>query len=144
MTSTGTLALMPALNLLVQPGRTEPWLRLPLITALAALPLRERGVHHAIEFILSVHPSSAGFNATAKAGRGAGISHEALNAASRLLSSPPGGMSPDKWFSGIAPQLFSLLKGEGEPEMDKAAAFIIGFGILGRKQFGAPGRYILL
>jgi hypothetical protein len=48
-------------------------------------------------------------------------------------------MSPTDWFSGIAPQLFSLLDGEGEPEMDKAAAFIIGFGILGRKQFGAPG-----
>jgi hypothetical protein len=48
-------------------------------------------------------------------------------------------MPPANWFHGIAPQLFSLLDGEGEPEMDKAAAFIIGFGILGRKQFGAPG-----
>jgi hypothetical protein len=138
--STGTLALMPALNLLVQPGRTEPWLRAQLITALAVLPLRERGVQHAIEFILSVHPSSAGFSDAIKAGRGSGISHDALNAASRLLSSPPAGMSPDQWFSGIAPQLFSLLQGEGEPEMDRAAAFIIGFGILGRRQYGAPGR----
>jgi hypothetical protein len=49
-------------------------------------------------------------------------------------------MSPEKWFHGIAPQLFSLLEGEGEPEMDKAAAFVIGFGILGRKQFGALGK----
>lgn len=48
-------------------------------------------------------------------------------------------MSPEKWFFGIAPQLLSLLDGEGEPEMDKASAFVIGFGILGRKQFGAPG-----
>jgi hypothetical protein len=48
-------------------------------------------------------------------------------------------MTPEDWFSGIGPQLLSLLDGEGEPGMDKAAAFIIGFGTLGRKQFGAPG-----
>lgn len=140
LNSSGTLALMPALNLLVQPDRTEPWLRAPLMTALAALPLRECGVQHTIEFVLSVHPSSAGFGDTMKGGRGSGISHDALNAASRLLSTPPAGMSPDEWFSGIAPQLFSLLQGEGEPEMDRAAAFIIGFGILGRRQYGAPGK----
>jgi hypothetical protein len=137
--STSTLALMPVLNLLVQPNRVQPWLRTPLISALARLPLRARGVQHTIEFILSVHPSSAGSNSSASTGRGSNISHEALNAASRLLSSPPVSVSPEKWFSGIAPQLLSLLEGEGEPEMDKAAAFVIGFGILGRKQFGAPG-----
>lgn len=130
---------MPVLNLLVQPDRVQPWLRTPLISALARLPLRPRGVQHTIEFILSVHPSSTANNESATVGRGASISHEALNAASRLLSSPPVSMSPEKWFYGIAPQLLSLLDGEGEPEMDKAAAFVIGFGILGRKQFGAPG-----
>jgi hypothetical protein len=131
---------MPVLNLLVQPNRVQPWLRTPLISALARLPLRPRGVQHTIEFILSVHPSSAGNNASTTTGKGAIISHEALNAASRLLSSPPVSMSPEKWFHSIAPQLFSLLEGEGEPEMDKAAAFVIGFGILGRKQFGALGK----
>jgi hypothetical protein len=137
--SASTLALMPVLNLLVQPGRVQPWLRTPLISALARLPLRPRGVQHTIEFILSVHPSNTGSNTSASTGRGSAVSHEALNSASRLLSSPPVGMSPVDWFNGIAPQIFSLLDGEGEPEMDKAAAFIIGFGILGRKQFGAPG-----
>jgi Required for nuclear transport of RNA pol II C-terminus 1/Required for nuclear transport of RNA pol II C-terminus 2 len=137
--SASTLALMPVLNLLVQQGRVQPWLRTPLISALARLPLRPRGVQHTIEFILSVHPSNTGSSASASTGRGSAISHEALNSASRLLSSPPVGMSPADWFSGIAPQLFSLLDDEGEPEMDKATAFIIGFGILGRKQFGAPG-----
>ena len=127
------------MNLLVQPGRTQDWLRTPLISALARLPLRPRGVQHTIEFILSVHPTTSGANASASTGRGASISHDALNAASRLLSSPPTGMSADEWFQGIAPQLFSLLQGEGEPEMDKAAAFVMGFGILGRKQYGAPG-----
>ena len=132
---------MPALNLLIQPGRTEPWLREPLISALATLPLRNRGVQDTIEFIFSIHPSSAGYNAAANAGRGAPITQEALSAASKLLSTPPMGMSPDCWFTGIAPQLFLLLDGEGEPEMDRAAAFVIGFGILGRKAYGAPGMY---
>lgn len=133
---------MPALNLLVQPDRTKPWLRAPLISTLATLPLRDRGVQDTIEFVLSVHPSSAGYNTSANAGKGAGITHEALNAASRLLSSPPSGMSPLKWFSGIAPQVFALLQGEGEPEMDRTAAFIIGFGILGKRQYGAPGQFL--
>ncbi|KAG4430858.1 hypothetical protein IFR05_013659 [Cadophora sp. M221] len=137
--SSGTLALIPVLNLLIQPGRVQPWLRTPLVSDLARLPLRPRGVQHTIEFILSVHPSTSGGNTSASTGRGAGISHEALNAASRLLSSPPAGMSAEEWFDGIAPQLLSLLDGDGEPGMDRAAAFVIGFGILGRKQYGAPG-----
>lgn len=139
MESTKILALIPVLNLLIQPGRTQPWLRAPLISILARLPLRPQGVHHTIEFVLSVHPSSTSRNESAGPGRGANITHEALNAASRLISSPPVGMAPEDWFNGISPQLLSLLDGDGEPEMDRAAAFIIGFGILGKKQFGAPG-----
>ncbi|RFU30871.1 hypothetical protein B7463_g5435, partial [Scytalidium lignicola] len=137
--NTGTVALLPVLNLLVQPDRVQPWLRSPLIHELALLPLRHLGVQHTIEFILSVHPSNANFNAPVKAGRGSGISHEALNATSRLLSSPPAGMKAEDWFSSLAPQLFFLLDGNGEPEMDRASAFVIGFGILGRRQYGAPG-----
>lgn len=108
---------------------------------LARLPLRPRGVQHTIEFVLSVHPTTSGARSEQRPGGGSAISHEALNAASKLLSSPPAGMNPQEWFSGIAPQLYSLLSGEGEPEMDKAAAYIIGFGILGRRQYGAPGRF---
>jgi hypothetical protein len=48
-------------------------------------------------------------------------------------------MSADAWYSAIAPQLFSLLDGEDGLEMVKVAAFIIGYGILGRKALGAPG-----
>ncbi|KAE8453472.1 hypothetical protein EG329_010333 [Mollisiaceae sp. DMI_Dod_QoI] len=135
--NTSTLSLMPVLNLLIQPGRVHTELHKVLISSLARLPLRPRGVQHTIEFVLSVHPSTS--NASSGTGRGSSISHEALNASSRLLSSPPAGMSAQEWFNGIAPQLFSLLQGEGEPGMDRAAAYIIGFGILGRKQFGAPG-----
>jgi hypothetical protein len=130
---------MPVLNFLIQPGRVPIWLRQPLMSALAVLPLRERGVQNTIEFILSVHPSNSRYDGSTGGKKGSGMSHEALNAASRLLSAPPNGISQEIWFSSIASQLFSLLQGEGEPEMDRAAAFIIGFGILGRKQYGAPG-----
>lgn len=130
---------MPVLNFLIQPGRVPLWLRAPLMSVLAVLPLRERGVQNTIEFVLSVHPSSSRYEGSAGAAKGSAISHEALNAASKLLSSPPHGVLPEKWFTAIAPQLFILLQGEGDSEMDRAAAFIIGFGILGRKQYGAPG-----
>ena len=109
------------------------------MSALALLPLRERGVQNTIEFVLSVHPSNSTYDGSAGGQKGSVISHEALNAASRLLSAPPDGMSQERWFSSLAPQLFSLLQGEGEIEMDRAAGFVIGFGILGRKQYGAPG-----
>lgn len=135
------LSLVPVLTSLVQPGRVQPWLRPQLIRRLALIPLRPRGVRNTIEFILSVHPSTAqpdDAKDTAKS-QGANVSLEALTSASRLVSSPPSGMSADSWFSGISPQLFALLDGEGGLEMVKAAAFIIGYGVLGRREYGAPG-----
>ncbi|ESZ93326.1 hypothetical protein SBOR_6307 [Sclerotinia borealis F-4128] len=138
--SNSTLKLMPVLNLLVQPDRVQPWLRGPLIQALSHLPLRPRGVQDTIEFVFSIHPSNASMKASDSVGsRAVNISHEAMSSASRLLSSPPQGMSAEEWFGGIAPQLFDLLDGKGENEMDKAASYIIGFGTLGRKIYGAPG-----
>ncbi|PBP25673.1 protein required for cell viability [Diplocarpon rosae] len=137
--STSALALIPVLNLLTQPGRVQPWFRAPLASALARIPLRPRGVQHTIEFVFQVHANSHSSRSSSNTGRGASISHESLNSASRLLSSPPVGMSAEDWFAGIAPQLHSLLDGEGELDMDRTAAFVIGFGILGKKQFGAPG-----
>ncbi|KAK7920675.1 hypothetical protein PG985_008697 [Apiospora marii] len=55
------------------------------------------------------------------------------------LPSHPASVEADKWFSGIAPQLLELLDGKEGADLVKAAAYIIGYGILGRKQFGAPG-----
>jgi hypothetical protein len=135
--------LIPALTTLVQPGRVQEWLRPHISRALVLLPLRSQGVRHTVEFILSVHPSTAQQAGSAQSqtaeSRGPSISLEALNSASRLISSPPSDMSPDAWYSAIAPQLLSLLDGEGGEEMIKVAAFIIGYGILGRKALGAPG-----
>ena len=134
---------MSVLTALVQPGRVQPWLQPYLTHVLALLPARPQGVRSTVEFILSVHPSTsqrAGSSQLQMAeSRGPGISLEALNSASRLISSPPSDLSPESWFSGIAPQLLSLLDGEGGLEMIKAASFIIGYGILGRKALGAPG-----
>lgn len=137
------MVLIPVLTSLVQPGRVKSWLRPPIIQALALLPLRPNGVRNTLEFVFSVHPSNSlntGATQTATPeSRGPSISMEALNSASRLISSPPSSISAATWFFGIAPQLLSLLDGEGGLEMIKAASFIIGYGILGRKQMGAPG-----
>lgn len=59
--------------------------------------------------------------------------------ASNLLSVPPASVTPETWYSGISTQLLELLDGREGPELTKAASYIIGFGILGRKTSGAPG-----
>jgi hypothetical protein len=137
------LTLMPVLTTLIQAGRVQPWLRTRLLHELSLIPLRHRGVRSTIEFILSIHPSNVQNASSAESStpqsKGASISLEALNAASRLISAPPQSLTPDEWFSGIAPQLLSLLDGEGGLEMVRVAAYIIGYGILGRRELGAPG-----
>ncbi|KAK6598726.1 hypothetical protein H4I96_07930 [Botrytis cinerea] len=114
--SNSTLKLMPVLNLLVQPDRVQTWLRGPLIQTLARLPLRTRGVQDTIEFVFSIHPSNASMKASDSVGsRSVNISHEAMSSASRLLSSPPQGMSAEEWFSGIALNyLIFLMEKESE------------------------------
>lgn len=104
------------------------------------IPLREEGVRASLEFAFAVHPSSTVklSEAAVPQKRGANITHEALVLASNLLSVPPSTVTPEEWYSGIAPQLFALLDGD-ELELKKVAAYVIGFGILGRKASGAPG-----
>lgn len=137
----GSLNLIPALNSLIQPGKLPPWLQLKFLEVLTRVPLRPGGVRATVEFIFSVHPSST-VGAPEEGSpqkQGANITQEALNMATRLLGNPPSGMTADAWFSGISPQLFSLLDGQDGPELMKVASYVIGFGILGRRQFGAPG-----
>lgn len=94
-----------------------------------------------LEFVFAVHPTSTVKNSEAATPQkqGANITHEALKMASVMLSLPPKRVTPEDWFSGIAPQLLRLLDGNDGPEMTKVASYVIGFGILGRKDFGAPG-----
>lgn len=137
----GTLSLIPALNFLIQPGRVPPELRARLMGVLTQIPLRPDGVRATAEFVFSVHPSSTVTTSEeAKPQKeGANITHEALSMAAKLIAYPPKAVSPDAWYQKVAPQLLSLLDGQDGPELMKVGAFVIGFGILGRKQSGAPG-----
>jgi hypothetical protein len=108
---------------------------------LTVMPLRENGVRATMEFVFSVHPSNTGpaDASTEPQKDGASITHEAVAVATRLLSAVPPSMSPQVWFDGISGQLFRLMDGEAGPDVAKTAAQIVGFGILGKKQYGAPG-----
>ncbi|KAI5925460.1 hypothetical protein F4810DRAFT_717778 [Camillea tinctor] len=138
---TGTSALISALNALIKPDRVPAWLRIRLMDVLTLLPQRPDGVRATLEFVFSVHPSSTvrASEAATPQKQGANITMEALKMASNLLSVPPASVGPEKWFPGIAPQLLRLLDGNDGPDLAKVAAYVIGFGVLGRKQFGAPG-----
>lgn len=108
---------------------------------LTLLPLRPDGVRGTMEFVFSVHPStSSQHGSTASHKQGALITHEAVAVATRLLSSVPASMTPEAWFGGISEQLFHLMDESEGPELARTAAQIVGFGILGKKQYGAPGK----
>lgn len=109
---------------------------------LTQLPLRPDGVRATMEFVFAVHPSNTGKPAedAASGKQGAAITHEAVAVATKLLSSVPATMGAQQWFEGISGQLFALFDGEAGPDVAKTAAQIVGFGILGKKQFGAPGK----
>jgi hypothetical protein len=47
-------------------------------------------------------------------------------------------MIAEDYFEIIGPQLLALIDGE-DPDLRKAAAYIVGNGILGKKAYGAPG-----
>lgn len=138
---TGTFALIPALNFLIQPGKIPPELRSKLMHVLTRIPLRPDGVRSTAEFVFSVHPSNTVSSAEGAdpQKQGANITHEALNMAAKLIAYPPKSSSPGEWYQGTAPQLLALLDGKDGPELMKVAAYVIGFGILGRKHTGAPG-----
>ncbi|KAI9158593.1 hypothetical protein HJFPF1_06591 [Paramyrothecium foliicola] len=137
---TATWTLLSSLNALIKPNGVPQWLRKQLMKTLIRLPLRPDGVRSTMEFLFSVHPSSnsnIGMHGPQK--DGASITHEAVAVASRLLSTVPSFMTPDEWFDGIAEQLIYLMDGSAGKDLAKPAAQIIGFGILGSKEYGAPG-----
>ncbi|KAF5642702.1 RNA polymerase II assembly factor RTP1 [Fusarium sp. NRRL 52700] len=134
--------LLPALNTLIKPSVLPQWLRDPLVQTLTLLPLRPTGVRGTMEFVFSVHPSNVGRSQDAEAGpqkQGASITHEGVAVATKLLSSVPTSMAAEAWFEGISEQLFQLIDGTAGPELAKTASQIVGYGVLGNKQYGAPG-----
>ncbi|KAF5673025.1 hypothetical protein FHETE_3510 [Fusarium heterosporum] len=140
--STPVWKLLPALNTVIKPSILPTWLREPLLQTLTLIPLRPTGVRGTMEFIFSVHPSNIGRNPDADAGpqkQGASITHEGVAIATKLLSSVPASMTPQAWFDGISGQLFELIDETAGPELAKTASQVVGYGVLGNKQYGAPG-----
>ena len=124
---------------LLRPSAPE-WFRVPISEYLSLLPLRPRGVRHAIEFIAaSYHVQTASGNGEGQPSRGPSLSPQGLMQASRLLSSVPVSLTPEMYFTQLASQLLSILDGEDGPDMTLIAAYIISGGILSKKTFGAPG-----
>ncbi|KAK4097126.1 hypothetical protein N658DRAFT_569504 [Parathielavia hyrcaniae] len=138
---TKTLNLLAALNKLIRPDAVPPWLRPKLLEKLTCVPLRPDGVRGTLEFVVSVHPSSTVkvSEAAVPQKRGANITQEALELASKVLSSNPKSVTPERWYSTISAQLLPLLDGNEGLDLTKAASYVIGFGILGRQISGALG-----
>ena len=134
--------LLPLLTSLVRYIST-PQIHDLFATEISVLPLRPHGVQHIIEFIASsLVPASAlrGDEQNLQDQvQEIPMSLEALQQASRLLSSVPPSLGPSVYFGNIVPQLLELLDGSCGPIMSTAASYIIGTGILGKRSTGAPG-----
>ena len=108
---------------------------------LSLLPLRPIGVRSTIEFLAVSHRTpQAGQDADGtRSSTGPALPLDVLQQSSKLLSSVPKAMTPEQYFPQIAAQLLALLDDWSEPALRKAAAFIIGSGILGKRSIGSPG-----
>ncbi|PFH57326.1 hypothetical protein XA68_15212 [Ophiocordyceps unilateralis] len=137
--SAATWVLLPVLNSLIKPNLLPQWMREPLLHTLTLLPLRPDGVRSTLEFVFSVHPSSQQAGSEPSQKSGASITHEAVAVGTKLLSSVPPTLTPDAWFRAISGQVLDLLDGGAGKDLAKVVAQIVGFGILGQRQFGAPG-----
>lgn len=135
---TPTGLLFPTLTSLLQPT-TPQWLRSPISKYLSLLPLRQEGVRYTLNFIASSAPQEPRNPADYSGGQTSGptLTLEVLGHASRLLSSVPSSITAEDYFAGIAPQLLHLLN-DKNPDNPRAAAYIIGNGILGRQKYGSP------
>ena len=66
------------------------------------------------------------------------FSLEILDRVSKLLVAVPSTLTAHAYFSALGPQLLQLLDGQ-DIGMKRAAAYIIGNGILGRRKYGSSG-----
>lgn len=114
-------------------------MREPLLRTLTFLPLRPDGVRSTLEFVFSVHPSSQQQETEQPQKSGASITHEAVAVGTKLLSSVPPSTTPDDWFKALSGQVLHLLDGKAGKDLGRVVAQVVGFGILGQRQFGAPG-----
>lgn len=98
---------------------------------------------HTINFIassISQEPFGSGASLPDRKSQSSALSLslEIIAQASKVLSSVPSSLSADTYFTNLAPQLLQLLDGQNEDDQ-RAAAYIIGNGILGRRKHGSPG-----
>lgn len=138
-----TRALFPVLTSLLQPATPE-WFRSHISTHLSLLPLRPGGIKETINFISGSVPHEfqdpgAHANDRVDQSHSPSLSLEVISQASKLLSSVPSFMTAETYFATLAPELLELL---GDPSLDtqRAGAYIIGNGILGRRTYGSPGK----
>ena len=128
-----TTRLFPCLTSLLHPA-APPWLRSCLATERSLLPMRPDGVRQTIIFMSrSIPATSSGELSSSKE---VGFSPNALDQASRLLSSIPSTVSAQQYFAAIAPQRYDLLDDVDE-NISQAASHIISHGILNRRATGS-------
>lgn len=134
--------LYPTLTSLLHPASPD-WFRSPISAYLSLLPLRPQGVKHTIDFIASstsqeTFGSEAGLPDRKSQSSTISLSLEVITRASKVLSSVPSSLPTDTYLTKLAPQLLQLLD-EQDVNAQRAAAYIIGNGILGRRKYGSPG-----
>ena len=133
--------LLPLLTSLLQhpsPG----WFRSQISNRLSLLPLRKDGVRSIIDFLAATLAResdrlSGGIPKPLTDIPGPVLSLEVLDHASKLLASVPSSMTAGEYFAALAPQLLELLDESGT-QMQRASAYIIGTGILGKRIYGSP------
>lgn len=136
------MILFPDLTSLLHPA-SPSWFRSPISTYLSLLPLRPQGVKHTINFIASStlqEPFGSDGSLPDRRNQSStlSLSLDVITRASRVLSSVPSSLSADTYFTNLAPQLLQLLDGPNDDDQ-RAAAYVIGNGILGRRKNGSPG-----
>ncbi|KAL4780993.1 hypothetical protein BJX76DRAFT_27625 [Aspergillus varians] len=130
-------SLLPTLSAFLQ-SNPAPWFKSVVTSLLSKVPLRANGVLQTIIFLASQLAPSLGHEAQEQVSGGPHITVNAIMQASRLLSSVPQGMEASNYFGVIGPQLLELIDGD-DLDLQKAAAYIVGNGILGKRAYGAPG-----
>ncbi|KAL4882603.1 hypothetical protein BJY04DRAFT_37460 [Aspergillus karnatakaensis] len=134
---TSSQNLLPTLSAFLQ-SNPAPWFKSIITGQLSRVPLRVNGVMQTLIFLASQFAPSLGQEAQEQASSGPHITVNAIMHASRLLSAVPQDMEAPDYFKSIGPQLLALIDGD-DLDLRKAAAYIIGNGILGKKAYGTPG-----
>ncbi|KKA24085.1 Protein required for cell viability [Rasamsonia emersonii CBS 393.64] len=134
---TSTSVLLPMLSAFLRPDAAS-WFKSVISTRISQIPLRDDGVVQTIFFLASQFAPSLGQDSQEPSSQGPPITVQAIMQTSKLLSSVPQGMDPAAYFHNIAPKLLALLDGN-DPDLKRTAAYVVGSGILGKKQYGAPG-----